>query len=79
MRVIRFFFAPRNQSKIGEAQGVIEGPWAEAAETRNIGPPVELGPAGIPIAGSKKTETPAVWPGSVMNEPNVPAPSMTQP
>jgi hypothetical protein len=31
------------------------------------------------VIGSKKTETPAVWPGNVMKEPNVPAPNMTQP
>jgi hypothetical protein len=31
------------------------------------------------VIGSKKTDTPAVWPGRVMNEPNVPAARMTQP
>lgn len=31
------------------------------------------------VMGSKKTETPAVWPGNVMKEPKVPAPSMIQP
>ena len=31
------------------------------------------------VIGSKKTETPAVCPGRVMNEPKVPAPNMIQP
>jgi hypothetical protein len=31
------------------------------------------------VIGSKKTETPAVWPGKVMKEPNVPAARITQP
>ena len=31
------------------------------------------------VSGSKKTDTPAVWPGRVMKEPNVPAARMIQP
>ncbi len=31
------------------------------------------------VIGSKNTETPAVWPGKVMKEPNVPAARITQP
>jgi hypothetical protein len=45
-------FVAALEPKIGETQGVIEGPWAEAAESRDIGPPVALGPAGLPIAAT---------------------------
>jgi hypothetical protein len=31
------------------------------------------------VMGSKNTDTPAVWPGNVMNEPNAPAARIIQP
>jgi hypothetical protein len=45
------------EPKIAEAQGVIEGEWAEAAESRDIGPPPEGRIAGQPAAATSPAAT----------------------
>jgi hypothetical protein len=48
------------EPRIGGVQGVIEGPWAEAAESRQIGPPVSaaLGEPGKPAQSTARSRTP---------------------
>jgi hypothetical protein len=46
-------FLAKIEPKIAEAQGVLEGQWAEAAESRNIGPPlVQFAAPGAAPAGA---------------------------
>ena len=49
--------------KIGEAQGVVEGEWAEAAESRDIGPPaagrIAGQPASVPLAAPPAVRAPS--------------------
>jgi hypothetical protein len=51
---------------------------SEGARRVGNGSPATREPRST-LIGSKKTDTPAVCPGMVMNEPNAPAARITQP
>ena len=46
------------EQRVGEVQGVLEGEWAEAAETRDIGPPLSSPPSVLAAASSGITSAP---------------------
>ncbi len=48
------------EPKIAEVQGVLEGEWAEAAEVRDIGPPLSAAPGSLPGLGAADAAMPAV-------------------
>jgi hypothetical protein len=58
---------------IGQAQGVIEGDWVEAAEERQIGPPVagRILPAKTPPAGAAVAAAPAAMDPFAPNSPGM--------
>ncbi len=66
-------FLARVEPYIGQAQGVIEGDWVEAAEERQIGPPVagRILPAKTPPAGAAVAAAPAAMDPFAPNSPGM--------